>query len=83
MQNIVELFDDIQKQYENVETIHFDGNEEFEAFSGSLISIKLDEENKEIIFKLLDQEDNYFDISYDDIKDCDFDIAYREFLTNL
>ena len=78
---IQKLFEEIKEKYENVETIHFDGNEDFYTFSGTLTSIRLDD--NEIVFTLLDQDDNYYDISYDDIKDCDYDVAYREFSTNL
>lgn len=60
----------LQTYYEEIE-FDFDGNDEIESFWATIDSFRLDTD-KSIIVKIKDMEDNYFDISWEEIKNSDF-----------
>lgn len=71
--NLNLLLKELKKEYNDVEYIYFDGdsNGEIEPFMGSIEDIFIDGNN--IAFSLRDQDDNIFDVDYQDVKDCDVD----------
>lgn len=63
----------LDSNYTNDVGFEFVGNDDIEAFYARVISFKFDTDNS-IIVTIVDMEDNYFDVSWDEIKDSNFDI---------
>lgn len=55
--------------------LFFEGNEDVEAFYGTLISSKRDEDTGEILAKIEDQEGNLFDVDMEDIQFNDLEVS--------
>lgn len=63
----------LDSNYTNDVSFEFEGNDEIEAFYARISSFKFDTDNS-IIVTIVDMEDCYFDVSWDEIKDSNFDI---------
>ena len=53
--------------------VNFDGNDEVEAFYGEITEVTTDFTHREIYVTLRDQNDEFFDISWSEVKDMEFD----------
>lgn len=71
--NTLVTFYHLDSNYTNDVSFEFEGNDEIEAFYARISSFKFDTDNS-IIVTIVDMEDCYFDVSWDEIKDCSFDI---------
>lgn len=74
MSNLEKLFEEVKEKYENVTIINFYGNYNVDSLIWSFYNIKLDKDSYDIVFTLVVQEDNFWDISYNYIKDCSFEV---------
>ena len=57
----------LDSNYTNDVSFEFEGNDEIEAFHARISSFKFDIDNS-IIVTIVDMEDCYFDVSWDEIK---------------
>jgi len=71
MATLTEL-EELKEKYQYSTSVNFEGNEDIEAFYGQIVDFKLDTDNS-IIVTLRDMEDDCFDISWDEVKNLEFD----------
>ena len=63
----------LDSNYTNDVFFFFVGSDEIEAFYARISSFKFDTDNS-IMVTIVDMENNYFDVSWDEIKNSNFDI---------
>jgi len=71
MTNDIKKLNKIKEQY-LYSSVNFEGNEEVETFYGHVSDIKFDTDGS-IYVTLVDMEDNYFDIDWTELENCEFD----------
>lgn len=62
----------LQDEYSYKTLVNFEGNEDVEAFYGGVEDIYRDEDG-EIVVSLRDMENNVWDVSWEEIKNSEFD----------
>ena len=67
------VIEDLTNEYTYKSSVNFEGNEEVEAFYGSVENFERDTDNT-IIVSLRDMEDNVWQVNWDEVKDEEFDL---------
>lgn len=63
----------LETNYTNGVTFDFEGNDEIEGFYATIVSFKFDTDSS-IIATIVDMENNYFDVSWNEIKESNFEL---------